>query len=43
MFQNWWRVRDEAEDALASWELGGWPERDPAWWSQAALKATPEP
>lgn len=43
MFQNWWRVRDEAEDALASWDLGGWPERDPAWWSQAALKVTPEP
>ena len=43
MFQNWWRVRDEAEDALASWELGGWPERDPAWWSQAALKEAPQP
>jgi HEAT repeat protein len=42
MFQNWWRVRDEAEDALASWDLGGWPDRDPAWWSQAALKAAPE-
>lgn len=42
MFQSWWRVRDEAEDALASWELGGWPERDPAWWSQAALKVAPE-
>jgi hypothetical protein len=43
MFENWWRVRDEAEDALASWDLGGWPERDPAWWSQAALKEAPRP
>lgn len=41
MCEGWWRVREEAEDALASWDLGGWPERDPAWWSQAALKVTP--
>jgi HEAT repeat protein len=40
MFENWWRVRDEAEDALASWEIGEWPERDPAWLTQAALEAS---
>ena len=41
MFENWWRVRDEAADALASWDLGEWPERDPAWLTQATLEASP--
>lgn len=41
MFQSWWSVCDEAEDALTSWDLAGWPERDPAWWSQAAFEAAP--
>lgn len=40
MFENWWRVRDEATDALASWDLGEWPDRDPAWLKQAAPGAS---
>ncbi|MEP7122946.1 MAG: HEAT repeat domain-containing protein [Byssovorax sp.] len=40
MFENWWRVRDEAADALASWDLGEWPDRDPAWLKQAAPEAS---
>lgn len=42
MFENWWRVRDEAADALASWESGGlWPDRDPAWLTQVMVEASP--
>jgi hypothetical protein len=41
MFENWWRVRDEAADALASWDRGEWPDRDPAWLSKGAPKAAP--
>jgi HEAT repeat protein len=40
MFENWWRVRDEASDALSSWDLGEWPDRDPAWLTQAAPEAS---
>jgi HEAT repeat protein len=40
MFENWWRVRDEAADALASWDHGEWPDRDPAWLTQAAPEAS---
>lgn len=40
MFENWWRVRDEASDALASWDGGEWPDRDPAWLTAAAPEAS---
>ena len=41
MFENWWRVRDEATDALASWDEGEWPDRDPAWLTPDAPDASP--